>query len=482
MTHLAITHLKHSGRNGRHLAIDNFQLPRGDSLLVCGRNGSGKSLLAGILSGTLQPDAGRVTLPASVGFIGFDLEALLLEEDRKNDCSEETEGGIDWGRTAREIIGTGPGVTEAVELIGIAPLLDKPFKILSTGETRKVLMARALATAPDLLVLDAPFAGLDIPSRHQLTGIINKVIAQGTAVVLLDFFHPDLPQAIEKMIFLNNGRIALSGNRRTLVRTPEWQRLNAHEITLPHHLPDCFSYDHLSPDTPFVQARQLAVSFNGIPVFSHLDWTFCRGEHWHITGPNGCGKSTLLQLISGDSTKAYGQNLTLFGTRRGSGESIWEIKRHFGNVSAQLHRDYRAGATLMEVVLSGFFDTIGLYDPPSASQCAVAEQWLALLGLSDQAKKSFSAFSYGEQRMALIARAVVKLPLVLILDEPCQGLDNANRARVLALIDHIARHSTTHILFVSHDPRDHLSCLTHQLAFVPGKKGFCTRVTGPAAN
>ncbi|GAB6146818.1 ATP-binding cassette domain-containing protein [Desulfocicer niacini] len=460
---MKIQNLTHAGKNNLTLTIDHFELPRGESLLVCGRNGSGKSLLVGVLTGGIVPDQGEVTLSSRVSFLGFDLEAHILEEDRKNDCSEEMEGGIDWGRSAGEIIGYGRNRTAAIELSDIRNLLEKPFKILSTGEIRKVLMARALAADPDMLILDAPYAGLDIQSREQLTHIINTIIGQGTAVILVDFYHSDLPCAIENMIYLEKGKIALNGKRDAVVGSQEWQDLNNHDICLPHHLPDCFTYDHLNPEAPFVLARNLSVSFNDIPVFTNLNWTFKPGENWHILGPNGCGKSTLLKLISGDSTKAYGQDLTLFGIKRGSGESIWDIKRHYGIVGAELHRDYRAGVTLTGVVLSGFFDTIGLYDTPTSTQIAVANQWIDLLDLGDKAQTYFSNLSYGEQRLALIARAVVKLPLILILDEPCQGLDNINRARVLALIDYISHNSNTHILFVSHDPRDHLACLTHQL-------------------
>lgn len=460
---MKIQNLSHAGKNNLTLTIDHFELARGESLLVCGRNGSGKSLLVGVLTDNIVPDQGQATLPSRVSSLGFDLEAQILEADRKNDCSEEMEGGIDWGRSAGEIIGDGPNRTAAIDLSGIRNLLEKPFKILSTGEIRKVLMARALASDPDLLILDAPYAGLDIQSREQLTHIINTIIGQGTAVILVDFYHPDLPCAIENMIYLEKGKIALNGKRDAVVGSQLWQDLNRHDIRLPHHLPDCFTYDHLDPKAPFVRARNLSVSFNDIPVFTNLNWTFRPGENWHILGANGCGKSTLLKLISGDSTKAYGQDLTLFGIKRGSGESIWDIKRHYGIVGAELHRDYRAGVTLSEVVVSGFFDTIGLYDTPTATQIAVAKQWIELLDLGDKAQTYFSTLSYGEQRLALIARAVVKLPLILILDEPCQGLDNINRARVLALIDYISHNSNTHILFVSHDPRDHLKCLTHQL-------------------
>jgi molybdate transport system ATP-binding protein len=265
---------------------------------------------------------------------------------------------------------------------------------------------------------------------------------------------------------MQQGKIVLSGKRAEVIVTKQWQQLNENHYSLPHHLPDCLQYDSLEKNKTLVSVNNVSVSFDQKPVFNALNWQFEQGQHWRIIGPNGCGKSTLLAMISGDSPKAYGKDIHLFGVKRGSGESIWDIKRHYGLVSAQLHRDYRVSTTLIKVVLSGFYDSIGLYDSPSRQQVIIARQWLVLLGLEQHENTYFNQLSYGEQRLVLIARAVVKLPMILILDEPCQGLDNHNRDKVLALMDYIAANSKTHLLFVSHDLRDQLECITHELEFV----------------
>ena len=245
-----------------------------------------------------------------------------------------------------------------------------------------------------------------------------------------------------------------------------------YQVQLPHHLPDCYQYEDLDPDLPFVKTVDLEVAYEGKLVFKGLDWTFQRGEQWRISGPNGSGKSTLLSMISGDNPKAYGKDITLFGVKRGSGESIWDIKRHYGLMSSSLHRDYRVSASVLEVVVSGFFDSIGLYDRPTESQWRIAREWLELLGLKDRARTAFSVLSFGEQRQVLIVRAMVKLPMILLLDEPCLGLDAANRALVLNLVDYIVSHSQTHLLFVSHDYQDELSCLNRSLEFVPEENHY----------
>lgn len=467
--------------------IENFHLAQGQSLLVLGDNASGKSVLAQILLGEIKNYRGQVNLSDKIAGVGFDLEEKTLDYDRRHDNSEFIEGGIDWGRNAEQIITEDIPADELVinkshfdyviELLDIAKLLDKPFKVLSTGETRKVLIAKALVLKPVMLILDEPYAGLDLYSQAHLTQVLEQLIADGTSVVLFDFYRDSLPKNIDQLLYLQAGQIVLSGQRSDIIKTSQWRELNQTKVSLPHSLPDSINYEHISENVPYIALNDVSVSFNGKGVFSSLSWEFNQGEHWRVRGPNGCGKSTLLSMISGDSTKAYGKELYLFGNKRGSGETVWDIKRHYGVVSGQLHRDYRVSMTLVDTVISGFFDSIGLYDQPQRSQITIAHEWLSLLGLSDKASCYFSELSYGEQRMVLIARAVVKLPLILVLDEPCQGLDNHNRVKVLALIDYIAAHSNTHILFVSHDVRDVLSCLTHELEFIPHEEDYICETT-----
>lgn len=467
---LSIEQLRLPLSNNSQLSIDQLSLKQGESLLVLGDNASGKSVLAQILAEEITNYEGSVVLTEKFTTLSFELEAKTLEKDRQNDRSDFMEEGLDTGRSALEIIidentFLQNDLDEVVTLLAIEKLLEKPFKILSTGETRKVLMARALMLNPQVMLLDEPFAGLDIGSQAQLSNVLNSLVEKGVSIVLFDFYHQSLPSNIKNLVYMQQGKIILSGKREEIIETEQWQQLNENHYSLPHYLPDCLLYDNLNQNTPLVSLNNVSVSFDQKPIFSALNWQFEQGQHWRIIGPNGCGKSTLLSMISGDSPKAYGKDLHLFGVKRGSGESIWDIKRHYGLVSAQLHRDYRVSATLIEVVLSGYYDSIGLYDNASRQQVIIARQWLVLLGLEQHEKTYFSQLSYGEQRLVLIARAVVKLPMILILDEPCQGLDNHNRDKVLALMDYIALSSKTHLLFVSHDIRDQLNCITHELEF-----------------
>jgi molybdate transport system ATP-binding protein len=228
----------------------------------------------------------------------------------------------------------------------------------------------------------------------------------------------------------------------------------------------------LEEHTPLLELNDVSVSYGQLQVLHEVNWRFDRGQHCCISGPNGCGKTTLLSLVTGDNHKAYGQNITLFGIPRGSGESVWDIKQKYGQLDTQLHLNYVRGMRVVEVVVSGFFDTIGLYDDWGDSQRDIAEQWLEALGLGKYSRESFDALSFGLQRMVLLARAMVKSPIILLLDEPALGLDGHHRTLVLRAIDHIAANSDTQIIYVSHSAGEMPACINQRLTFQPTEIGF----------
>ena len=217
--------------------------------------------------------------------------------------------------------------------------------------------------------------------------------------------------------------------------------------------------------------KNVTIRYEGTTVLEDVSWTVKTGENWAILGPNGCGKTTLLNLITGDHPQAYANEIYLFGKRRGSGESIWEIKRRTGLISSELQIRYRKPITAFEVVLSGFFDSVGLYRDYTTEQKETAEHWMEILGIADKSDRVFNHLSYGEQRMQLLARAMVKIPQILILDEPCQGLDRTNRRRILDAIEVVGHQSETNIIYVTHYPHEIPSCMTHLLQFEKGRQG-----------
>ena len=246
-------------------------------------------------------------------------------------------------------------------------------------------------------------------------------------------------------------------------------------IALPE--PDAPSARHLLDNhQPRIELKNGTVSYNDRPILDRLSWTVNPGEHWQITGPNGAGKSTLLSLITGDHPQGYSNDLTLFGRRRGSGETIWDIKKHIGYVSSSLHLDYRVSTTVRNVILSGYFDSIGIYQAVSDKQHKLAQQWLDILGVDNRvADAPFHSLSWGQQRLALIVRALVKHPTLLILDEPLQGLDPLNRQLIRRFVDVLISEGETQLLFVSHHAEDAPSCITHRLEFVPDGEHYYYR-------
>ena len=217
-----------------------------------------------------------------------------------------------------------------------------------------------------------------------------------------------------------------------------------------------------------VKLKNAKVAYGGEAIFQNLNWTIKRHQHWQLSGRNGSGKTCLLNLITGDNPQCYSNDIEVFGYQRGSGESIWQIKQHIGYISNALHMDYRVGASALNTVISGFFDSIGLYQAPTEEQKHIAMQWLKLLGLESKHGTPFTQLSYGDQRMLLIARAMVKHPTLLILDEPCLGLDEANRLRVLLLIEKICEASVdgvgSTVIYVNHHAEDRIKGIDHYLA------------------
>jgi molybdate transport system ATP-binding protein len=240
-------------------------------------------------------------------------------------------------------------------------------------------------------------------------------------------------------------------DRRTAVKVPDQKK------------PVPISVKGLGKGATVIKVKDACIRYDELSVFAHLNWTVRKGENWAVIGPNGSGKTALLHLISADHPQAYANEIYLFGRRRGSGESIWEIKNHMGVVSTEFQVNYRKPVKVLEVVLSGFFNSIGLYRQASSEQRNMARKWIERLNLSHLADKRFDHLSYGERRRILIARALVKSPEILMLDEPCQGLDPMNRQGVLDLIDDICNKTPTQLLYVTHHLNEIPNCVTHIL-------------------
>ena len=454
----------------RILSGTDWSIHAGEQWAVIGPNGSGKSTLVGALCGRTPVVAGRMYRrgpfadPRRVGYVSFELQGRLMAREALHAEACSFSGHPLRGATAAEVIGEGlrdaRTVRPAAAALDVAHLLQRDITVLSSGELRRVLIARTLAARPDVLVLDEPFEGLDDDASRRLSQLLEDLIGHGRQLVLVTHRFEAVVPGITHVIALRDGRVRFQGPRPSVMtpaRLREIYRQNDPSAASPAATPGMPRQASV-----LVDMRAVTVAYGRHVVLDRIDWQVRRGQHWAVVGPNGSGKSTLLSLVSQDHPQAYANDITLFGHRKGSGETAAELRRHIGVVSSRLQTAYRKRLRCVDVAASGFFDSIGLYRRPDGRQRAVSGQWLHRLGLQDLAERFFDQLSYGQQRLVLIARAVVKSPRLLVLDEPCQGLDPANRRRIADMLAVIAASGTT-LLYATHHPAELPGCISHLL-------------------
>ncbi len=446
----------------------NWAIESDQHWLICGANGSGKSAMAAIIAGFGHVESGAMDIvPERVGLVSFEAQAELIEAERRKDDADILDV-ISEGTPVSEIIAAtcvDPELADRLTFeFGLDGLLDRAFRKLSTGESRKVMLIRALTSDPQLLVLDEPFAGLDSRSSAALGRHLVDVAETVPIVIVLNRVD-QRPDFITHVGLVVDGRLSEQievTDTAALGEVMQLVHLQASDLDVPPPDPDSKLPD-LVPGEPLVRLTSAAIRYGETVIFEDLNWTISPGEHWQVSGPNGSGKTALLSLITGDHPQCYVNDLVVFGFQRGSGESIWQIKQFIGYVSTALQWEYTVGISLRNVIISGFYDSIGLYNKYTDRQREIAHEWLAVLGMQDRADQRFGEQSYGDQRLLLIARAMVKHPPLLILDEPCLGLDEVNRQKVLALVEIICGGSETTVLYVSHDTADRIRGMDHNL-------------------
>ncbi|MDQ3534056.1 MAG: ATP-binding cassette domain-containing protein, partial [Bacteroidota bacterium] len=204
-------------------------------------------------------------------------------------------------------------------------------------------------------------------------------------------------------------------------------------------------------------------------ILDDVTWQIKQGERWALLGPNGAGKTTLLSLINGDNPQAYANNIVLFDKKRGSGESIWEIKEKIGFMSPELYQYFPSNFTCITIVESGFYDSIGLYRKSDPNKASVSLQWMQLIGIQQYAEELFRMVPASIQRLCLLLRALVKYPPLLLLDEPCQGLDSHQKEYIKLLVNKICENNNTTLVYVTHYREEIPSCVKKVLNLKEGK-------------
>ncbi|MDQ6529190.1 ATP-binding cassette domain-containing protein [Flavobacterium sp. LHD-85] len=316
---------------------------------------------------------------------------------------------------------------------------NRQLRTFSSGERKKEFLRYCIDQKPDFIIFDNPFDHLDQASRVVLAESLQK-LTDSIAIIQL------LNRTVDVLDFVPN-KALIKDN--TFELHPFVKTENHFKTLNTASIPKA-TETHSFQDNVLIKLEDISVSYEDRKIINKISWTVKQGEFWQLIGPNGSGKSTILSLITGDNPKGFGQNLFLFGRKKGTGESVWEIKKQIGIFATSMTDLFQKGHTLEQMILSGFFDQIGLYTEPTTHQKNIVTQWLEVIEMTHLRKKRFIDLSIGQQRVALIVRAVLKHPPLLILDEPVEGLDDENVDLVIQLINTIKQETNVSIIYVSH--------------------------------
>ncbi|MEP7259143.1 MAG: ATP-binding cassette domain-containing protein [Flavitalea sp.] len=430
---------------------------------IIGPSGSGKTTLAHALTGRIAHH-GEIIYYASKGITAF-----VEQQHHFKNLSNTSEfyyqqrfNAADAGdsMTVADALHTDTDTHSWIERLHLLPLLNKPLIQLSNGENKRLQLARALLTNPGFIIFDNPFTGLDSEGRNSLHNIINDICAAGIQALIITS-PADLPAAITHVALLENGSLIAEGEKETINK----RNVSAHKAA---HLFKAFKPPAPADFEIAVKMTDVTIRYGEKVILNQINWLVKKGDCWRLSGANGAGKSTLLSLITGDNPQAYANEVYLFDKRRGTGESIWDIKRNIGYISPELHLHFDQFSTCFEAVASGLFDTIGLFRRLNKEQEETTLRWMEIMQLEPLKNKLLRQLSTGQQRMVLLARAMVKQPPLLILDEPCQGLDKQQVEEIKQLIDDMHHAFGTTVIYVSHYDDDLPSCVDKRLTLNNG--------------
>lgn len=454
----------------------DFLLSEEEHLAIVGPNGAGKSLLVDLLMGKHSLKEGKVeynffpsptnTVYENIKYIAFrdtygSADASYYYQQRWNATDQED------APIAREMLGeiSDPSLFQRLlQLFQLEAVIDKKIILLSSGELRKFQLIKALLSTPRILIIDNPFIGLDAQTRELLQLLLEELSTlEHLQIIMVLSRVSDIPGFITHVVPVKDKVVSPKQSREEYmsedyaIGETDKTRLMQQQIS---QLPDTDSH---ATGKEMVKLNQVSIRYGDRTILKELDWTVQTGEKWALSGENGAGKSTLLSLICADNPQAYACDISLFGRKRGTGESIWEIKKHIGYVSPEMHRAYLKNIPSVEIVASGLHDSIGLYKQTPSEQIEKCKWWMTIFNTGHLSEVPFLQLSSGEQRLVLLARAFVKDPELLILDEPFHGLDSYNRLHVKKAIEAFCGRKNKTLIMVTHYQNEFPSVITHHL-------------------
>ena len=462
----------------------NFTLERGEHLAVYGKNGSGKSLFIDILTGAHPLLGESLTYNFSKCMSHCNKENIRYITFRDVYGNQEPSYYQQrWNQadeaifpTVRDVLMSlsNPNIkfadmadNEILAQTGLLEHLYKPINRLSSGELRRLQLAKTLLGNPQLLIIDNPYIGLDVTARENLTNILSNLSKRLTIIVVVSRCE-DIAPFIRQVLTIKNKKVCEKLPRKNFLA----KRENEVSVLIASFtLPASETSPNYSSDT-IIDFQDINIRYGKRTILKDFNWQVKRGEHWALTGQNGAGKSTLLSLICADNPMAYACNITLFGKRRGQGESIWDIKKHIGYVSPEIFTAYKKSLPAIDIVCSGLRDTIGLYKQSTPQEREKCNGWLKVFGIEDLSERNYLTLSSGEPRLLLLVRAFVKNPQLLILDEPFHGLDDYYRKLAKDIIDQYMKDTSKTLIMVSHYAEEFPTCINRHLHLEKQADGF----------
>ena len=460
----------------------SWKINKGENWVIMGSNGSGKSTLVRTIAGIIGISSGKREAYFNkkiklyhenkkyIGYVSPELNEKIFKIEKQKKEFREYAGKDNEITNAKNIIldeiedlknldtfkkvnkKTKELFDQITKNLNIQKILDKNIDILSTGEMRKILIARAMMKNPKILILDEPFDGLDQRYKEKIKKDINSLIQNTTLqIILVSHRIEEIPPNISHALLLSNGKISAQGKKNKIINN-ELLKTYKPNFKNTAKSKNLFSFYNTQKQTnipkEFIKLKNVNITYDNKKILKNINLTIKKDENWAILGPNGSGKSTILKIIMADHEQAYSNDVWIFGHKRGSGESIWDIKKHIGFVSQDLQIKYTKKISGFKVICSGFFDSIGLYHRITSQQKKLVEKLILAFDIKRIVEKNFNQLSNGQKRIILIARALIKCPFLLILDEPTHGLDIKNRQNVLNIIERIGSKTTTNVLYV----------------------------------